>query len=238
MADRRLQGLAASLAGDEASLVDVIDSLVDKGVVLQGDVALGIAGIDLITLKLAALLVSAERLDDAHGQARDADDSTPSAPGRREAGAATDEALDDVDPEPVSASAAGHGRAWSVSSEAPPPMPTARPASAASSPETRAWTSAAAPGAAHTPTGRWDVDPDDVRRSVMKLVLTLVEVIRQLLERRAIRQMDAGRLADAEVERLGRSLHELERTVQELAAQAGLDPAELNLELGPLGRLL
>ena len=85
---------------------------------------------------------------------------------------------------------------------------------------------------------RWNADPDEVRRSVVKLVLTLVEFIRQLLERQAIRRVEAGTLTDAETEAVGLALMRLEETIRELAAQFGLSPEELNLDLGPIGRLM
>ena len=90
--------------------------------------------------------------------------------------------------------------------------------------------------AASTP--RWNADADDVKRSVGKLVLTLAEFIRQLLERQAIRRMDAGTLTAEEIEAIGLALMQLESTVRDLAGQFGLDPSELNLDLGPVGKLL
>lgn len=84
---------------------------------------------------------------------------------------------------------------------------------------------------------RWNADPDDVRRSVMQLVLTLVDFIRQLMERQALRRMEEGSLSEEEIERIGQALMTLEQTVHDLARQAGLDPQDLNLDLGPFGRL-
>jgi hypothetical protein len=88
-----------------------------------------------------------------------------------------------------------------------------------------------------TAPGRWNADPEDVRRSVMQLVLTLVDFIRRLMERQALRRMDEGSLSEEEIERIGLALMKLEETVHDLARQAGLDPGDLNLDLGPLGRL-
>jgi gas vesicle protein GvpK len=85
---------------------------------------------------------------------------------------------------------------------------------------------------------RWNADPEEVRRSVLKLVLTLVELIRQLLERQAIRRMDAGTLSDAETESVGLALMNLQDTIADLAKQFDIDPAQLNLDLGPIGKLL
>jgi hypothetical protein len=84
---------------------------------------------------------------------------------------------------------------------------------------------------------RWNADPEDVQRSVARLVLSLVEFLRQLLERQAIRRMEAGTLTHRETEAVGRGLMELERTVRDIATRFGLRPEDLNLDLGPLGRL-
>ena len=85
---------------------------------------------------------------------------------------------------------------------------------------------------------RWNADPEDVRRSVAKLVLTLVEFIRQVLERQAIRRMDAGTLTAAETEAVGLALMRLEETVRDLGRQFGLALEDLNLDLGPIGKLM
>jgi hypothetical protein len=85
---------------------------------------------------------------------------------------------------------------------------------------------------------RWNPDPDDVRKGVMKLVLALAEFIRQLLERQAIRRMEAGTITDEETERLGTALAHVEETLRDMAERAGLDPEEVNLDLGPLGKLV
>ena len=85
---------------------------------------------------------------------------------------------------------------------------------------------------------RWNADPDDVRRSVVKLVLTLVEFIRQLLERQAIRRMDAGTLTADQTEAVGLALMRLEETVRDLGAQFGIAPEDLTLDLGPVGKLM
>jgi len=85
---------------------------------------------------------------------------------------------------------------------------------------------------------RWNADPEEVQRSVVALVLTLVEFLRQLMERQAIRRMEAETLTPDEVERVGLALMKLEETIRDLAERFGIDPERLNLDLGPLGRLL
>src|SRR5437762_6659419 len=85
---------------------------------------------------------------------------------------------------------------------------------------------------------RVNVDPEGVEQGLAKLVLTLVEFLRQLLERQAIRRMDGGTLTDDEIERVGIALMRLEAKVREMAVAFGLDPDDLNLGLGPIGKLL
>ena len=87
-------------------------------------------------------------------------------------------------------------------------------------------------------TGRWNAEPEDVQRSVIRLVLALVEFLRRLMERQAIRRMEAGTLTPAQIESLGLALMKLEGAVKDIADQFGIEPHELNLDLGPLGRLL
>ena len=85
---------------------------------------------------------------------------------------------------------------------------------------------------------RWNANPEDVRRSVVKLVLTLIEAIRQLLERQAIRRMEQNTLTDDETEAIGLALMRLEETIREIGAQFDLAPEDLNLDLGPIGKLV
>lgn len=85
---------------------------------------------------------------------------------------------------------------------------------------------------------RWNANPEDVRRSVAKLVLTLVEAIRQLLERQAIRRMEQKTLTDEEIEAIGLALMRLEETIRDIGAQFDLSPEDLNLDLGPIGKLV
>lgn len=85
---------------------------------------------------------------------------------------------------------------------------------------------------------RVDVDPDQVEQGLAKLVLTLVEFLRQLLERQAMRRMEGGTLSEEEVERMGLALMRLEQKVHEMARGFGIDPSELNLRLGPLGNVI
>ena len=88
------------------------------------------------------------------------------------------------------------------------------------------------------PRARIEADPEKVERGLVQLVLTLVELLRQLMERQAIRRVEAGGLEDDQVEDLGRTLMLLDEKMTELREHFGLEPEDLNIDLGPLGRLL
>ena len=88
------------------------------------------------------------------------------------------------------------------------------------------------------PRRRIDSDPESVERGLVTLVLTLVELLRQLMERQALRRVDEGSLTDEQVEKIGRTLMALEDRMAELREHFGLTPEDLNLDLGPLGPLL
>ncbi len=85
---------------------------------------------------------------------------------------------------------------------------------------------------------RLETDPESVQRDLVKLVLTVVELVRQLMERQALRRVDQGDLDDEQIEGLGLGLMHLEEAMQELKDRFDLTAEDLNLDLGPLGPLL
>jgi hypothetical protein len=85
---------------------------------------------------------------------------------------------------------------------------------------------------------RLETDPESVERDLFKLVLTIIELVRQLMEKQALRRVDQGDLTDEQVEGLGTGLMHLEEAMDELKSRYGLTTADLNIDLGPLGRLL
>jgi hypothetical protein len=95
-----------------------------------------------------------------------------------------------------------------------------------------------APDERHLLTQRIESDPESVQRDLFKLVLTLVELIRQLMEAQAIRRVDEGDLTDDQVESLGVALMHLEDAMEELKERFDLTADDLNIDLGPLGPLL
>ena len=85
---------------------------------------------------------------------------------------------------------------------------------------------------------RLETDADNVARDLMRLVLTIVELVRQLMERQAMRRVDQGGLSDEQVEELGLGLMRLEEAMTELRERYGFEPGDLDIDLGPLGTLV
>lgn len=85
---------------------------------------------------------------------------------------------------------------------------------------------------------RVNADPENVERGLAQLVLTIIELLRQIMERQALRRIDDGTLSEDEVERLGRTFMALADRMDQLRNEFGLDEEDLNLNLGPLGNLL
>ena len=85
---------------------------------------------------------------------------------------------------------------------------------------------------------RLETDAESVERDLFKLVLTVIELVRQLMEKQALRRVDEGDLTDEQIEGLGTGLMHLEQAMEDLKSRYGLTSADLNLDLGPLGTLL
>ncbi|MFC7360282.1 gas vesicle protein K [Nocardioides astragali] len=85
---------------------------------------------------------------------------------------------------------------------------------------------------------RLETDAESVERDLFKLVLTIIELVRQLMEKQALRRVDEGDLTDEQIEGLGTGLMHLEQAMEELKARYDLTTADLNIDLGPLGTLL
>jgi len=251
------------LGGSDSSLLDAVDSLLNRGAMLTGDLVLGLADVDLVYLRLSTLVAAADRVfggpekPENPAGTRPPEDGAPPGdgaatprerePDRPPSGAphaapvrepAADRAsADPQDPSPTETArpvAEGPGDAETLRRELERTLGAHDPGRSGEPDEP-----AATPGSEPRATGsaRWNADPEDVERSLARLVLALVEFLRKLMERQAIRRMEEGTLSEDEVERLGRALMRLEQTVHDMAARFGLAPEELNLDLGPLGRL-
>ncbi|PKR79140.1 gas vesicle protein K [Halalkalibacillus sediminis] len=91
---------------------------------------------------------------------------------------------------------------------------------------------------AHQPSGNISLDPENAEHGLAQLVMTVVELLRQLVEQQAIRRVEGGTLTEEQEEQLGVALMNLEEKMEELKDVFGLTEEDLNIDLGPLGNLL
>ena len=185
-------------------LSEVLSHLLDKGVVLRGEVMLAVADIDLVRLDLGLLLSAVES---AIGRAAD-----PGASPR--VGAARPRASQSLPSGSTMESQV-------VQSLHAPSDATVAPLETV----------------AEGLPPRLNTDPDKVENGLAKLVLTLIEVLRKVLEHQAVRRMEGGHLSDAEIERLGVALLRLNDRMQDMKGIFGLTDDDLQIDLGPLGKL-
>lgn len=189
--------------GDERlELADLLSHVLDKGVVLKGEVMLAVADIDLVRLDLGLLLTAVETAIRRGGSAK------PGlfAPVTGLAGVPRGE----------------QGRSDAVVAALhPPPQASSAPLTAI----------------VETLPPRLDADPAATENGLAKLVLTLIEVLRKVLEHQAVRRMEGGNLSAEEVERLGVALLRLNDRMQDMKGIFGLTDEDLQIDLGPLGKL-
>lgn len=205
----------------QVTLLELLDRLLDKGVVVKGEVLLAVADIDLVYLNLGLLLSSVKTVEQA---ARREDSRVMVLNSWQPLSNAA--VLDG--PQPVSAD------------DMPASLAPARNLVQRSNEETSARTlpSLIDDGLEHLLTPKASIDPERVEKGLARLVLTLVELVRKLMENQAIRRIDAGQLHAGEIERVGNAFFLLDEKMEELKKIFGLEDEELNLDLGPLGKLL
>lgn len=209
-------------------LVDVLDRLLDVGAVIGGDAIVTVADVPLVHLGLRLVLRGIDPGPPRVGVGVDA---------------AVDAAVDAGVDEPTDARTTAPG-----ATEAPVPSATGAPGPSEQPRLDAVGVPAADAGRATTgtqPVGGSDAapsglgpDPAAAQRGLAGLVLTLVETLRELLERQAIRRMESGSLGDDELDRLGEALREIRDAVARLAEEFDLDPDDLRIDLGPLEDLL
>ena len=187
-------------------LSEVLNHILDKGVVLKGEVMLAVADIDLIKLDLGLLLSAVETAM-----------RTPRVSGARTLGLASP-GLESRRPQASSGSTMESQVVDSLDAPADAPV-TPLESVAENLPQ------------------RLNTDPDKVENGLAKLVLTLIEVLRKVLEHQAVRRMEGGHLSDAEIEKLGVALLRLNDRMQDMKGIFGLTDDDLQIDLGPLGKL-
>ena len=190
------------LGPPRVELAEVLNHVLDKGVVLRGEVMLAVADIDLIKLDLGLLLTAVESAM------------------RRPVGAGRSPGL--AAPRQVSELPSGS----TMESQVVEALPVPRDAAVTPLEEV-----------AEALPQRLNTDPDKVENGLAKLVLTLIEVLRKVLEHQAVRRMEGGHLSDAEIEKLGVALLRLNDRMQEMKGIFGLTDDDLQIDLGPLGNL-
>lgn len=198
------------LGSERLDLSDVLSSLLDKGVALRGGVTLAVADIDLVYLDLALLLTAIEsvaREPKRTGLLASAFGPPDLSPGRQ----ARAEVPSGT---PIGAEPRSEGSPIPAGSEG-----VALNELAPDLPE------------------RIDADSTAAENGLARLVLTLIELLRKVLEHQAIRRMDGGGLTEAEVERLGLAMLRLHKRMEEMKEVFGLADEDLQVDLGPLGRL-
>ncbi len=210
---------------DELSLLETLDHVLDKGVVTAGEITISVANIDLIYLGLNVVLGSVETINEVVGRRQKALD----VPARRAPvpPEETETAAKGVDME-------GEGKVISRELLSIPPKP-AEPEVISERADTSVETVRSVPNRLPE---RINIDPHSVEQGLAKLVLTLIELIRRLLEKQGVRRMEGGRLSTEQIEELGLALMKLEEKMRELKDQFGLADEDLNLDLGPVGRLI
>lgn len=214
-------------------LADLVNRVLDKGVVLGGDVTISVAGIDLVFLRLSALLTSVatarEKLRSNGRVPPHATTATtllsPPTPPTVTPSTGVDSARA-MDAAPVADGASEPSGEGTTGQRSADPAPVAE-----------ALTTDIARVAEGFPQ-HVDIDPDAVQRDLARLVLMIVELLRRVVEHQAVRRLDDPDLSDEQIERVGIALERLEEKMHELLKVFGLAEHELDIDLGDLGTLL
>jgi hypothetical protein len=210
------------LESKRMTLLDLLDRLLETGVVVDGEIDLSVADIDLIHLGLKLVLASSATLEQhSNGSGTHVVDPPDEDPPGYPLGSSSDS---DVSPDRAAISAV-----TDTGQEGAPVEQAGTLAQPRTGPE-------GPRGEGLRP--RIDFEPAKVEQGLAKLVLTLVELIRRLMEKQAIRKMEGGTLNRSQLEQLGETFKRLESKMVELKRVFGLEDEDLNLDLGPLGELM
>jgi hypothetical protein len=172
---------------DNVALVDVLDKVIEKGVVINGDIVIRVANIDLVYLGLRLILTSVSKLEEVSG--------------KRMIGKEQEATPEDM---------AYLQKLQREIRKAEENIPKIIDAS----------------------------DPKKTEQGMAQLVLTLLELIRKLMEKEAYRRVKKGTLSSIEIQKLGLSLKAVQKKIKEVQAIFGIDDEDLNIDLGPLGNLM
>jgi gas vesicle protein GvpK/gas vesicle protein GvpA/GvpJ/GvpM family len=222
------------------TLLDLLDRLLDKGAMVKGEILLSVADIELVYLNLGLLLSSVKTVESAarRGGQGEAEQLSRQPSSQQES---FDERLlrkegKEAFPAPLPEEK-GQVRDGERKEETSAPFSQEEKRSGNDAEETvvRALPSADEPVTAKP---RANIDPKNVEKGLAKLVLTLVDLIRKLMERQAIRRVEDDQLSSDEIEKMGNAFLLLEEKMEELKETFCLTDEDLNVDLGPLGDLL
>ncbi len=203
---------------DRLDLGDLLNHVLDKGVVLHGDVMLSVADVDLVRLNLGLLLAAVET-------------SMQRAPQRTQGNLATALGPPDFRPMEVRDAERAAGRDLAPQSVVPAQkLPAERHPSPLTGDVELNEVATSLPD-------RINADPEKIENGLARLVLTLIEVLRKVLEHQAVRRMEGGSLSEEEIERLGLALLRLNDRMKDMKGIFGLEDDDLKIDLGPLGKL-
>ena len=205
------------------SLLELLDRLLDKGVMVKGEVLLSVAEIDLVYLNLGLLLSSVKTVEDAAKRSGSREARLPSWPTSSQEELVRESQLEAEREDQVLA---------------PLAQETDQRKSSREKIQAKILSSALDDELNHFLEPKTTVDPQGVEKGLIKLVLTLVDLIRKLMEKQALRRIEAGQLNAEEFERVGNAFFLLDEKMEQLKETFGLKDEDLNLDLGPLGELL
>ncbi|MBI1953450.1 MAG: gas vesicle protein K [Candidatus Omnitrophica bacterium] len=208
-----------------ATLLDLLDRVLGKGVVAYGDIVLSIADLDLVYLNLRAVLSSIGALESKNGGSRFVD------------GGSKIPVVSDGVPELAVEGERRQTRRFLEEVE------TLREAASQLLPADDTLTDRPLLGGTSAlpesrKAGKLELNPQKTAQGLAKLAMTLIHLLRKLMERQAIRRMEAGTLNPEQLERAGQAFQQLDDQIKELCKQFDLKEEDLNLDLGPLGKVV
>ncbi|MBI4235899.1 MAG: gas vesicle protein K [Chloroflexi bacterium] len=211
---------ALTVRGQHTTLLDLLDRLLDKGVVVAGDLTISVAEVDLLFASVRLVVTSVDKMWESAARS----EGPPQGAGPP----GDSDGRGDAHWDSEASLGQGRGKPDRARAEEIPVPPRPAPGSALGIPSPLQQE--------ETPEKGWD--PDEAADGLVRLVLTLVELLRRLLEREALRRMERGTLTPEEMERLGRAFLRMEQRIGQIRERFHLNDEDLNLDLGPLGRLM
>jgi hypothetical protein len=223
MGNQRSQVSDQIVKNRPVTLLELLDRLIDRGVVVKGEILLSVADMDLIYLNLGLLLSSVKTVENA---ARRGDYRESKVFSRKTS--SRGELLEELQ--------------WEneIKEVPAPSLPTKKGKSRDGNEKNIATIlPSAIDSRRNQPVGsKTNIDPNNVEKGLVKLVLTIVELIRQLMEKQAIRRIEDEQVDAREIENVGNAFFLLDEKLAQLKKMFGLTDEDLNLDLGPLGNLL